>query len=67
MFKATGIQIAIAAALLISMSPPVFADQAGCANESSGCSRGEEREKNAKPDFSGAPEGEEPEGEEQEG
>ena len=67
MFKATGVQIAIAAALLISMSSPVFADQTGCASESSGCTRGEEREKNTKADFRPEPEGEQPEGEEQEG
>jgi hypothetical protein len=63
MFKATGVQIAIAAALLISVSPPALSDPAGCASESGGCNRGEERDPNAKADFDvrEAPEPEEPE------
>jgi hypothetical protein len=66
MFKASGIQVAVAMALLMSMSAPAFAAADSCGQSKGECDRGKGSDI-SRPDFSSLqgdsqqPEGEEPE------
>lgn len=66
MFKASGIQVAVALALLMSMSAPALADSEVCGDAVGECSRSKGGDV-PKPDFTRTQSGEEqPEGEEPE-
>lgn len=66
MFKMTGIQLAIAVAMLVALSVPASAAQMICMNKIGICDRGEEHKQPERERTAGAEspsEGEQPEGE----
>lgn len=70
MFKMTGIQLAVAVAVLVAISAPASAAQMICVNKIGICDRGEEHKQPERERTAGAEspsEGEQPEGEQPEG